>query len=194
MPHISANFAKIRKWVFFLLYICAAKHLPISSYPGGGLGKALRYLCGKNLFRRCGQAVNIEQGADFMFGESIEVGHRSGIGIDSIIRADLVIGSDVMMGPRVIIYGRDHCFELTDRPMATQGMGPYERIVIEDDVWIGAQALILKGVTIGKGAIVAAGAVVTKDIPPYSIVAGNPARIVRSRLTEVHVEDTNSAC
>uniref|UniRef100_UPI00313FFBA6 DapH/DapD/GlmU-related protein n=1 Tax=uncultured Nitrospira sp. TaxID=157176 RepID=UPI00313FFBA6 len=91
------------------------------------------------------------------------------------------IGDDVMMGPRVTIYGRDHCFDSIDVSMMDQGMGKYERIVIEDDVWIGANAIILKGVRIGKGTIVGAGAVVTKEVPPYSVVVGNPARVVRTR-------------
>ena len=61
-------------------------------------------------------------------------------------------------------------------------------IVVEDDVWIGTRAIILKGVTIHKGAIVGAGAVVTKDVPPYSIVAGNPAKIVKMRFTDEEIK------
>jgi len=66
--------------------------------------------------------------------------------------------------------------------MMDQGMGSFVPIVIEDDVWIGANATILKGVRISRGSIVGSGAVVTKDVPPYSIVGGNPAKIIRSRL------------
>lgn len=178
------DFAKIKKWTFFILYYGVAKHLPISSYPLGRFGQRLRRACCRRLFRRCGRAVNIEHGADFMFGDTIEIGSRSGIGIDAFIRADLVIGRDVMMGPRVTIYGRYHKWDRVDIPMMDQGMGEYDRIMIEDDVWIGANAIILKGVTIGKGAIVGAGAVVKKDVPAYAIVGGNPAKVVRSRVSE----------
>lgn len=178
----AMTLGKIRKWIYFCLYYGVAKHLPISSYPLGRLGKQLRYLCCRNLFRRCGKAVNVEHGADFMFGETIEIGDRSGIGINAFIRAEVSIGSDVMMGPRVTIYGRDHNVDRTDIPMMDQGMGSFVPIVIEDDVWIGANATILKGVRISRGSIVGSGAVVTKDVPPYSIVGGNPAKIIRSRL------------
>ena len=83
----AMSLGKIRKWIYFCLYYGFAKHLPISSYPLGRLGKQLRYLCCRNLFRRCGKAVNVEHGADFMFGETIEIGDRSGIGINAFIRA-----------------------------------------------------------------------------------------------------------
>jgi maltose O-acetyltransferase len=116
-----------------------------------------------------------------MFGDTIEIGPRSGIGIDAFIRADLVIGCDVMMGPGVIIYGRYHNHDRTDIPMNKQGMGGFSPVIIEDDVWIGARVIILKGVRVGRGAIIGAGAVVTKNVPPFSVVAGNPARVIRKR-------------
>ena len=172
---------KLRKWIAFTIYWLLAKRLPVTSYPGGRLGRWLRMQCCQRLFRRCGSQVNVEAGADFGFGDTIEIGNRSGIGVNAWIRADLIIGKDVMMGPRVIIYGRDHQCHRTDVSMMDQGMGDYEVIRIEDDVWIGAAAIILKGITIGTGSIVGAGAVVTKSVPPYSIVGGNPAEILRSR-------------
>ena len=92
------------------------------------------------------------------------------------------------MGPRVVIYGRDHIFARTDIPMMDQGMSPFAPIVIEDDVWVGAAAIILKGIRIGKGAIVTAGAVVTDDVPHHSIVGGVPARVIGSRLGKAQPE------
>jgi len=170
---------KLKKWFFFILYYYGARHLPISNYPGGNVGKITRYILCKRLFRKCGQNVNIEKGADFLFGDTIEIGDRSGIGVDAWIRADVVIGKNVMMGPQVMIYGKYHNFDRTDVPIMDQGMGEFRRVVIEDDVWIGGRAIILRDVVIGKGAIVAAGAVVTKDVEPYAVVAGNPAKKVR---------------
>jgi len=173
---------KQKKWFFFILYYFFARKLPVSNYPGGLVGKRLRYFTCKHLFRKCGKNVNIERGADFLFGNTIEIGDRSGIGVDSWIRADLVIGNDVMMGPQALIYGRYHKHERTDIPMNEQGMEDSKPITIEDDVWIGGRVTILRNVTIGKGSIVAAGSIVTKDVKPYSIVAGNPAKIIKSRL------------
>ncbi len=88
-----------------------------------------------------------------------------------------------MMGPEVHIYATSHGYTDTGRPMRLQGYTPPRPVVIEDDVWIGTRAIILPGVRVGAGSIIGAGAVVTKSVPPYSIVAGNPARVVKSRLT-----------
>jgi maltose O-acetyltransferase len=158
-----------------------AQKLPVSNYPGGRIARRFRYILCRQLFARCGVDVNVERGADFSSGHTIRIGDHSGIGVNAWIRADLTVGKHVMMGPQVIIYGRYHKFDRIDIPMQLQGMGEYRPIVIEDDVWIGARSIILQGVRIGSGAIVGAGAVVTKDVPPYAIVAGNPAQVIRYR-------------
>jgi len=87
----------------------------------------------------------------------------------------------VMMGPDVMVIGRDHEFSDPYVPMCQQGFRPYEPVTIGDDVWICARVVILPGVTIGSHSIVAAGAVVTRDVPPYVIAAGVPARVVAWR-------------
>lgn len=173
--------AQIQRIVCFILYYSFARKLPISYYPGGSAARWLRGRLCRKLLRHTGRDVNIERGADFFTGSRLSLGDRSGLGVDCWIRGDVTIGNNVMMATRVIIYGRDHAFGDTSVPMMDQGMGDFAPIVIEDDVWIGAAAIILKGVRVGRGAIVAAGAVVTKDVPPYAIVGGNPARIIRSR-------------
>lgn len=92
---------------------------------------------------------------------------------------DIAFGRDVQIGPKAVIWGRDHGMELGS-PMRAQ---PHlsKPIRIGDDVWIGAGVIILKGVSIGDGAVVAAGAVVTRDVEAYAVVAGNPARKIKSR-------------
>ncbi len=172
---------KIVRYCCFLLYCYFAKHLPMSTYPSGRMSRRLRYVLCKRMFRTCGKDVNVEHGADFMSGATIDIGDHSGIGVNAWIRADLVIGNNVMMGPQVIIYGRDHSVERMDVPMMYQGMEPFKKVIIEDNVWIGARAIILKGLRVGAGSIVGAGAVVTRDVPPSSIVAGNPARVIKWR-------------
>ena len=79
---------------------------------------------------------------------------------------------------------KPHQFSRTDIPMRLQGHRQYQPVLIEDDVWIGARAIILPGLRIGKGAIVGAGSVVTKDVPPYAICVGNPARVIKSRIDQ----------
>ena len=85
-----------------------------------------------------------------------------------------------MMSPRVSIYAENHIFDDRERPMIDQGV-KRSFVKIEDDCWIASNAVILSGVTIGRGSVVAAGSIVTKDVPPYSVVGGNPAKLIKSR-------------
>ena len=86
-----------------------------------------------------------------------------------------------MMGPEVVIYTSGHKFDRTDIPMMEQGNTDAEPVTIGDDVWIGRRVMIMPGVTIGNGCVIGAGAVVTKDIPPYSVAGGVPAKVLKSR-------------
>ncbi len=117
-------------------------------------------------------------------GEGLKVGDNSNIGPYSYIGCSgfIEIGSNVMISPRVSIYAENHNFARTDVPMKEQGV-TRESVRIEDDCWIAANSVILAGVTVGRGSIVAAGSVVTKDVEPYSFVGGVPARLLRSRRT-----------
>lgn len=94
--------------------------------------------------------------------------------------APFTMGDNVMVGPNVVMDTSQHNKDRTDIPMKLQGL-TYAPIVIADDVWIGANAVVTSGVTIGRGSIVGAGAVVTKDVAPYSIVGGVPARVIGQR-------------
>lgn len=92
------------------------------------------------------------------------------------------IGSNVMIAPDVSILSNSHAYDRLDIPMIEQEMIVNSCPVIESDVWIGRNVVILHGVRIGKGSIVGAGSVVTKDIEPYSIVGGVPAKLIKSRI------------
>ena len=109
------------------------------------------------------------------------IGEYSGVGYGCFIDNSVTIGNYVMMGPEVLIYTRNHRHDIVDTPMARQGFDSVKPVLIEDDVWIGARVIILPGVTIGKGSIIGAGAVVAKNIPPFSVAVGNPARVIKSR-------------
>lgn len=87
----------------------------------------------------------------------------------------------MMMGPNCYFFAHNHRFNRLDIPMIEQGSYPSKSFVIEDDVWLGRGVMVLPGRTISKGSIIGAGCVLTKDFPPYSIVGGNPGRIIRSR-------------
>ena len=132
------------------------------------------------MLENCGKNVNIE--SDATFSSKVTLEDYSGIGINAKIYGTCHIGRYVMMGTDVIIITRNHRFDRTDIPMMEQGFEEERPVYIGNDVWIGDRVLILPGVHIGDGSIIAAGAVVTKDVPPYSIVAGVPARKIRDRF------------
>ena len=172
---------RIKRKLGALLYYAIAKRLP-PSYSGLRLGQTgLRRFCGKLMLADCGKQVNIEK--DAVFSAKVTLGDYSGIGINAKIYGTCHIGRYVMMGTDVTIITRNHDFERTDIPMMRQGFCPEEPVWIGDDVWIGDRVLILPGVHIGNGCIIAAGAVVTKDIPEYAIAARVPAKVVRMRKT-----------
>jgi len=116
-------------------------------------------------------------------GDDVSLGLRPTL---SAPRSFIRIGNKVMFGPEVSIRGGNHTTSYLGRFMVDVGNTEKrpeddKGVVIEDDVWVGTRAIILHGVTVGRGAIVAAGALVTKSVPPYAIVGGIPAKIIRFR-------------
>lgn len=103
-----------------------------------------------------------------------------GYGKPDDLNGRITIGSGVRIAPYVFIIAANHRFEDPERPIYQQGLA-YAPVTIEDDVWIGARVAVTAGVTIGRGSVIGAGAVVTRDIPPYSIAVGVPAKVVKSR-------------
>ena len=162
-----------------LTYDLIAIHLPASHQKWSFGAKRLRAFCARHMLTSCGENVNVERHA--RFGRGVTLGDRSGIGINASIGEQTHIGSDVMMGPDCVIYTRNHRFDRLDIPMREQGYGPVEPVEIGDDCWIGGRVTILPGVHVGNGAVIAAGAVVTKDVPPYAVVGGVPAKIIYNR-------------
>ena len=117
-----------------------------------------------------------EPGEGLRVGDNANIGHYAVIGCSGFIS----IGARVLMGPHVCLIAENHESGDPEAPIKAQGVSRAP-ITIEDDVWIGSGAIVLAGVNVGHGSIIAAGAVVTSDVPPGSVVAGVPARLVRSR-------------
>lgn len=112
----------------------------------------------------------------------ITLGDRVQFGPYCDIQCDLSVGDSVLFAPRVAIVGRnDHQVDLPGVLIWDSPRGECERVVIGNDCWIGYGAIVLSGVKIGDGAVIAAGSVVTKDVPPRAIVAGVPAVVLRMR-------------
>lgn len=150
----------------------------------GRFSKSIRTKLCSRIFLYCGKNVNIERKANFGSGLEVEIGDESALGINCTIPSNTIIGKYVMMGPNCYILANNHNFERTDIPMCHQGNSQKECTKIGDDVWIGRDVLITPGRTIQNGSIIAAGCVLCKDFPPYSIVGGNPSRLIKSRSNE----------
>lgn len=161
------------------IYSALAKHLPLSDSRFSFGAKKLRGLCGRLILKHCGNNVNIEKGAQF--SADLSLGDNSGIGVNALISSKVTIGNDVMMGPDCVILTSNHGMEMNGIPMWKQKSSEPKPVVIGDNVWIGARVIILPGVHIGSGSVIGAGSVVTKDVKPNSIVAGNPAKLIRMR-------------
>ena len=186
----------IKKRLYIFLYYHFAIHLPASFSKGGRIGRSVRgWLC-KRIFKQCGKNINVEKGARFGSGVNICIGDNSGIGVNADIPDGTFIGRDVMMGPNCFVISRNHGFGRTDIPMREQGYVVAKPLTIEDDCWIGRDVMITGSRTIKKGTLVAARCVLTKDFPEYSVVGGNPSRLIRNRLERKHdseyEEDTHS--
>ncbi|WP_229855205.1 acyltransferase [Candidatus Sulfurimonas marisnigri] len=133
----------------------------------------------KNL--KIGKNVAIGPLNQVSFGSNVYISSNVNISTSDNNQSTITIGDDVMIAHNVLIIGGNHNIARTDIPMRLQGVGKQGHIVINNDVWIGAGSIILTGVTIGQGSVIGAGSIVTKDIPDYSIAAGNPAVVVKSR-------------
>lgn len=171
----------VTKAVRLALYYGVASHLPSSTVPGGRIWRRTRFLLCRRILSSCGQNVNIEPRVFLGRGESIFIGSDSGIGEGGFVSRGTRIGRNVMIGPDVLILNNNHQTTDPDTPISKQGYTPTAPVTIEDDAWIGARVILLAGVTIGRGSVVGAGAVVSKEVPPFAIVVGNPARVIRHR-------------
>tara|TARA_B100002019_G_C21130210_1_gene527888 strand:+ start:46 stop:738 length:693 start_codon:yes stop_codon:yes gene_type:complete len=130
---------------------------------------------GYNAIIECTGALR-SVGDSLFVGNNVGINHYCFIGV----RGEVYIGDNVIFGPYVCVLSENHIFKDLNIPIREQGELRY-KTVIEDNVWIGAGAKILPGVVIGKGSIIASGAVVTKDVENFSVVGGVPAKFIKKR-------------
>lgn len=180
---MNGKLNSIFKYLALALYYGFARYLP-NNFPFF-IGKNLRSFLCKIIFKKCSSTVNIKRMAYFGLGDNIELGFNSDIGMGAKVYGvsgggRLYIGNNVMMAPEVTILTLDHNYHEKEVPIIKQGSKSFE-VIIKDDVWIGYRAIILPGVTIGEGSVIAAGAVVTKDVDPYTVIGGVPAKFIKNR-------------
>lgn len=151
----------------------------------------------KSALGGCGKKVTLGKGISMSGAKNIFLGNNVAIGPNSrflCTLAKIVIGDNVMFGPGVTCITGGHRTDIIGRYMisitnAEKRPEDDRDIVFEGDNWVGANVTILRGVTIGEGAVIAAGAVVTKDVPPYSIVGGVPAKVIKMRFSEEEIAE-----
>ena len=149
----------------------------------------------KKMLRGCGSNVRFSAlTSDFTY-RNLTIGNDVYIGPHALFlctESQIFIGNKVLFGPHVTIIGGDHritdvgrfIYDVLDKHPEDD-----QDVHIEDDVWIGTNTTLLKGVTVGRGAVVAAGALVTKDVPPYAIVGGVPAKVLKYRFTPEQIKE-----
>ena len=157
---------------------------------GGSVGKDVKFYGGVRIVGNGPDAINIGDGVRILRGVTmsttptgkIHIGEKVHIGENNIIFSDIgiTIGDNVIIGPQNIIVDFDHIYKSVENPINQQGINKKE-IIIEEDVWISSHCVIIKGVRIGKGAVIGAGSVVNKDVPAYSVAVGVPVRVIKKR-------------
>ena len=167
------NGENIRGTLYFVLnyYLFRSIKFPLKLYPNVYINNKRKIRFGKNTLIFYGAFIN---------PTDLEIGDNVGIGVNCFLCGKVRMGDNVMIGPNVSIPGANHNFDLLNIPMVEQG-NTIIGTTIEDNVWVGANCTILDGVTIGSGSIIAAGSVVTKNVADNSIMAGVPARLIKTR-------------
>jgi len=165
--------------IFLLLYYSLFSKLPSSYFPFGNLFNDLRV----NLLKRIipiGLNTKIQKNVYIGNGSNISIGNNCQIN-ENIKLDNVQIGNYVMIAPGVTVLGKMHAYHNISIPMVMQGEKKQIRSIIEEDVWIGTNAIIMPGLIIKKGVIIGAGSVVTKDCDEYGIYGGVPAQLIKER-------------
>ncbi|WP_308990368.1 DapH/DapD/GlmU-related protein [Mariniflexile litorale] len=167
------------KKISIIIYYLLAFNLPSYWFPGGFIYNGLRIFILKK-FIKIGKHSKIQKKVYVGSGNNVQIGNNCQI--NEFVRLDNVsIGNNVMIAREVVFLGKTHNSDSKGMPMSEQGFSDHFYSEVGDDVWIGLRTIVLPGLSIGKGAIVGAGSVVTKNIPPYTVWGGVPAKFIKNR-------------
>lgn len=162
----------------YFLYISIFRFTPEIYRPYSLFFPHLRRFLVSQFVEKCGEKITVKHNADI--SPFVQIGDYSELGTRCMIHSNVKIGNNVIMGPDVKIYSRNHNYSALNVPIQFQGK-IQKTTTIGNDVWIGANVIVLPGVTIGNHVVIGAGAVVTKDVPDYAVVGGNPAVVIKMR-------------
>lgn len=176
----SVSGRRSARLIALFVYYALASHLPDLAFPGGRIFNRIRCALLARALPAFGRGNEIDSAVYLGDGRDVEIGDRCQINAGSRLTR-VRIGNCVMIGPEVFVVGQLHETVDTAVPMIDQGKVMRRPTQIDDDVWVGTRAVVMPGVHIASGAIVGAGAVVTRDVSRNAVVAGVPARVIRVR-------------
>lgn len=171
----------LKQFIAYAIYYGIAYHLPENHWVGGRLWNAIRVGCARHLLRECGREVNIDRMVNFGDGSHFTLKDRSGIGANSRIIGDVTFNEDVATAFNIVVTSFDRNLDDASTRMLDYPDGFEVPVVVGPDVVLFAGCYILPGVHVNQGCIVGAGGVVSRDVPPFSVVGGNPARVIKWR-------------
>jgi maltose O-acetyltransferase len=175
----------MKRTLCLMAYYGFAKHLPDSSFPGGEFCTRLRAFLCSQFIASAGKGLHVRSGAFVADGRHLYMADRSSIGPGCRIYGAR-LGYGVVIGPHCVFFKENRGANDLSKPVGDHGTTPINLPVVEDWAWVGERVLVLQGRRIGRGAVVGAGAVVTRDVAPFTIVGGNPARVIGHRVQDIH--------
>jgi maltose O-acetyltransferase len=173
--------SSVPRTLALIAYYGLAQFVPTWPRPVARIGFATRRALAGVLFDECGPGLNLHARVSFGSGRQIHASNNVGIGQGTVFngRGDVFLGPHLTMGPRCTFITGDH--EVRSRRPLREQESFQRPIRVGEDVYLGAHVILLPGVTIGDGAVVGAGSVVSRDVEPYTIVAGNPIKVIGAR-------------
>lgn len=175
--------SKLIRVLCYCFYYFFSRYLPRNSWVGGTLWNALRAIPCRYLFAECGSPLFVDRMVDFGMGDKIHIGNHSGFGENVRLIGEIYIGDYFSTSVNVFVTAYSRETGRTDIPMQIQGKRPDKPVFLGSDSVLFANSIVLPGVKIGRGAIIGAGAVVSRNVPSWAVVVGNPAKVVSFRNT-----------
>lgn len=163
---------------YYLIYRVFVRYFPNDFRPYALFLPTIRNFVVRRFLLEAGGGIRVKYNADV--SPNIKLGDNSELGESCLIYGGVEIGSDVLMGQNVKIFTRNHIASSIEVPIRLQGE-IFKPVLIRDDVWICSNVVILPGVEVGPHSIIASGSIVTKSFPEYSVIGGNPAKLIRKR-------------